>query len=123
LRWRNESLGESVPEPSPPDVRDRAFPQGIASGDPSDRGVLLWARVEPPEPYDVIVVRWAIARDEEFAEVVTGGELTGATRCWGSSITTAAGRTRPHRQRKGDAQHATRGRPLGLRAFSANLGS
>lgn len=68
--------GDAVPEPSPPDLREGAFPQGIASGDPSPDGVLLWARVEPPSPAATIVVRWALARDEDFDDVVTGGELT-----------------------------------------------
>lgn len=67
--------GESIPEPSPPEQADRAFPQGIASGDPRPDGVLLWTRVEPPAPDEAVVVRWYLALDEAFTEPVASGEL------------------------------------------------
>ncbi len=71
-----EAPGESIPEPSPPEQADLAFPQGIASGDPRPDGVLLWTRVEPPAPDEAVTVRWYLALDEGFTEPVASGELT-----------------------------------------------
>jgi alkaline phosphatase D len=51
------------------DPVDRMFPQGIASGDPTAGGVLLWTRVEETRQ-----VRYELAADPEFASLITAGE-------------------------------------------------
>lgn len=52
---------------------DAAFPQGVASGDPTPDSVLLWTRVESDREE---TVRWELARDERFRDVVAQGEVT-----------------------------------------------
>src|SRR4051812_40157001 len=44
------------------------FPQGIASGDPSPDGVLLWTRVEGASE-----VSYEVAGDRDFHTIVTSG--------------------------------------------------
>jgi alkaline phosphatase D len=51
------------------DVVDRTFPQGVASGDPTPDGVLLWTRVEAASR-----VRYEVARDDAFRDVVASGD-------------------------------------------------
>jgi alkaline phosphatase D len=56
------------------------FSLGVASGDPDSHSVVLWTRLAPqpletdggmpPEP---VLVRWEIARDESFRELVASG--------------------------------------------------
>ena len=50
-------------------AQDRAFPQGVGSGDPSPEGVLLWTRLEGGG-----ALQYEVARDEGFFEVVARGE-------------------------------------------------
>lgn len=54
------------------DPQDATFPQGIGSGDPATDGVLLWTRVEPTA--DVERVRYEVATDPDFGDIVTSGE-------------------------------------------------
>lgn len=64
-----------------PPERHRAFMHGVASGDPLPRSVVLWTRVTPA-PQAVpgsgfgpdTPVRWEIARDAEFTDVVRTGD-------------------------------------------------
>jgi alkaline phosphatase D len=49
------------------------FPQGVASGDPSPDGILLWTRVESAA--DVEHVTYEVATDRDFTRVVTTGAL------------------------------------------------
>ena len=49
------------------------FPQGVASGDPTPDSVLLWTRVETSGS---ATVRYEVASDEGFANVVASGEAT-----------------------------------------------
>lgn len=55
------------------DATDRTFPQGVASGDPTPDGVLLWTRVEPSA--DVAHVTYEVATDPDLRHVVTTGAL------------------------------------------------
>jgi alkaline phosphatase D len=52
-----------------PDGDLEAFPHGIASFDPTDTSVLLWARTEVGDRVD-----WIVARDEQLDDVVASGE-------------------------------------------------
>lgn len=59
------------------DLQDalRVFPQGVASGDPRPSSVILWTRVEPESEGEIIGVRYEVATDEGFAELVAAGEV------------------------------------------------
>lgn len=62
------------------DDQDATFPQGIASGDPTPDGVLLWTRVEPVDPTAVEHVDYEVATDPDFDQIViTGGVDVDAT--------------------------------------------
>ena len=70
--------GRSLFQPS-------AFPLGVASGDPTPDGVVLWTRLAldplngggmPPEDVEVV---WEVARDERMADVVQRGTTLAAT--------------------------------------------
>jgi alkaline phosphatase D len=58
------------------------FTLGVASGDPTARGIVLWTRLapDPTDPTslgdDRIPVRWRIALDEDMREVVRSGRAT-----------------------------------------------
>jgi alkaline phosphatase D len=102
------SLGCNADDPS-----ERVFPQGIASGDPTPDGVLLWTRVETRNASER--VDYQVATDRGFREIVASGstdvgdetdftvriELTGltaATTYWYrftvAGVTSPIGRTR-----------------------------
>jgi alkaline phosphatase D len=55
----------------------RAFPQGVASGDPRPDRVVLWARVEPAGSGDE-QVDFELSADEGFSQVVARGTVTAA---------------------------------------------
>ncbi|HEX6071239.1 MAG TPA: alkaline phosphatase D family protein [Longimicrobiaceae bacterium] len=63
-------------------VRTATYPftLGIASGDPSSSGVVLWTRLAPDPlngggmPEERVPVRWEIAHDEAFGRVVKNGD-------------------------------------------------
>lgn len=52
----------------------KTFRHGVASGDPLADGVLLWTRVSGAPADARPVVRWEVARDEAFRQVVHKGE-------------------------------------------------
>ena len=67
------------------------FSLGVASGDPTDKGVVLWTRLAPdplagggmsPEPVEV---RWELADDEAMRHIVKRGRVT-ATAAWAHSV-------------------------------------
>lgn len=62
-----------------PDLPGDPFTLGVASGDPLPDGVVLWTRLRPvegPVPDQPVPVRWEVATDESFAEVVASGVET-----------------------------------------------
>ena len=68
-----------------PLLADDPFTLGVASGDPTPTGVMLWTRLAPKplEPDggmsgDRVVVTWEVAEDEGFAKVVQRGRATAA---------------------------------------------
>lgn len=67
-----------APGPVPPDV----FTLGVASGDPSPDGVVLWTRLAPDPlagggmPDRTVPVHWEIADDEAFRKVRARGVAT-----------------------------------------------
>jgi alkaline phosphatase D len=64
-------------------IRSNPFTLGIASGDPLPDSVVLWTRLAPV-PFDPmggldrrsIPVRWQVARDERFRDIVRAGTAT-----------------------------------------------
>ncbi|MFT4240789.1 MAG: alkaline phosphatase D family protein [Acidovorax sp.] len=60
---------------SPPALQQYPFALGIASGDPTPDGVVLWTRLltDHPGPH---TVRWELAHDSRFARIVQKGEAT-----------------------------------------------
>lgn len=67
------------------------FQLGIASGDPSPDGVVLWTRLAPdPQhgggmPNEDVRVRWQVANDEAMTKVVRKGVAT-AAKDWAHSV-------------------------------------
>ena len=55
------------------ELRDDPFGLGVASGDPSADGVVLWTRLLPPEGAKSIDVEWVVAEDEAFTKGVRRG--------------------------------------------------
>jgi alkaline phosphatase D len=67
------------------------FTLGVASGSPSPTGVVLWTRLAP-DPLngggmaaDAVVVRWEVAEDERFGQVVQRGSVD-ARSAWAHSV-------------------------------------
>src|SRR6187401_1964961 len=54
-------------------LRDDPFVSGVASGDPSDDGVVLWTRLAHDPARPVTGVRWEVAEDEQFRKIVRSG--------------------------------------------------
>jgi alkaline phosphatase D len=52
---------------------DAAFPQSVASGGPTDSGVILWTRIAPDTYEDATDLGVEVATDESFSEVVVRG--------------------------------------------------
>src|ERR671926_1841507 len=50
------------------------FSHGVASGDPTPEGVVLWTRVSPQPDTRAIAVEWRIARDPQLDDVVAEGQ-------------------------------------------------
>lgn len=50
------------------------FQHGVASGDPLADRVILWTRVTPPTPVSSVRVRWYVADDPNFINVVQSGQ-------------------------------------------------
>jgi len=61
---------------STPEQSHKAFPQGVASGDPRPDGVILWTRLEPAAA--PVEVSYVVATDEALSAVVASGTVTAA---------------------------------------------
>lgn len=60
---------------------EAVFRHGVASGDPLRDRVVLWTRVTPGAPGDIVDVGWMLARDARMSRVVaTGSVRTSADR-------------------------------------------
>ena len=59
--------------------KSRAFPHGVASGDPLPDGVVIWTRINSKA--DTVGVEWELANDREFDDVLYFGKvITGPER-------------------------------------------
>ena len=112
-----------------PPFADNPFSLGVASGDPSATGVVLWTRLAPqpltpdggmpPEP---VAVRWELAEDEAIKRIVASGTAV-ATPQLGHSVHVEAEGLKPdrwywYRFSAGDAE-SPQGRTRTLPAPSA----
>ncbi|MFN7156927.1 MAG: alkaline phosphatase D family protein, partial [Acidovorax sp.] len=64
---------------TPPSLQSNPFALGIASGDPSPDGVVLWTRLVLADPalmQATHTVRWEVAHDARFAQIVQKGEAS-----------------------------------------------
>jgi alkaline phosphatase D len=64
---------------NPPSLQANPFALGVASGDPAPDGVVLWTRLMLTDPAQVQAahtVRWEVAHDSRFAQIVQKGEAT-----------------------------------------------
>ena len=98
---------------TPPRWRVSPFSLGVASGDPTSDGFVLWTRLAPDPlngggmPPAAVAVTWEIASDEGMRRVVRRGTAT-ATADWAHSVHVEVGGLEParwywYRFRAGDA--------------------
>jgi len=72
-------------------AKDYPFKLGVASGDPTPSGVVLWTRLAPDPmngggmPREDLQVRWQVATDEGMTKVVRRGVVT-APHAWAHSV-------------------------------------
>ncbi len=75
-------LGEAGPLVSQPALPGYPFKLGVASGDPTADGFVLWTRLAPDPvngggmPWDPVKVRWQVSEDEAMTKIVAKGEET-----------------------------------------------
>ena len=99
---------------NPPSLQANPFALGVASGDPAPDGVVLWTRLALANPAQMQAshtVRWEVAHDGRFAQIVQKGEAT-AVPALGHSVHVelrglAPGRWYHYRFMLGDAISAT----------------
>lgn len=99
---------------TPPSLPTYPFALGVASGDPAPDGMVLWTRlllVDPAQMQAAHTVRWEVAHDARFAQIVQKGEAT-AQPLLGHSVHVelhglAPGRWYHYRFMLGDAVSAT----------------
>lgn len=71
---------------SQPLFREYPFALGVASGDPSPDGVVLWTRLAPDPlagggmPAAGVTVGWELSRDSAFRQIARSGTTVCATR-------------------------------------------
>lgn len=54
---------------------DAVFRHGVASGDPLRDRVVLWTRVTPGAPGEIVDVGWMLARDARMSRVIASGSV------------------------------------------------
>ncbi len=94
------------------DAGGAAFRHGVASGDPSADGCVIWTRATPLSPTATsLTVAWDVARDEAFADIVETGErkTDAAVDFTVKTVVTGLepGRTYHYRFRHGEATSGT----------------
>lgn len=74
-------LGRTVPAKAAPPFAGDPFSLGVASGDPTPDGIVLWTRLAPAPLEggglrdEVYGVRWELAADEHFTRIVRRGAI------------------------------------------------
>jgi len=91
ILWPFDRLPHSIAADRTPTLPDYPFQLGVASGDPSPDGIVLWTRlctnphVESELSPEDLQVAWQIAEDEQLTKVVQSG-VTTASRDWAHSV-------------------------------------
>src|SRR4051812_9897653 len=86
--WSSRAIGALKQNVKLP---DHPFQCGVASGDPSPDGFVIWTRLAPKPlegggmPQEPVEVAWQIADDEAMSRVVAKG-TTVASPDWGHSV-------------------------------------
>jgi len=86
--WSSRAVGAVVGNPK---FKDYPFSLGVASGDPSPDGFVIWTRLAPEPlvgggmPQETVEVSWRVADDERFSKGVREGK-TVARPDWGHSV-------------------------------------
>jgi len=88
--WQQWSAAHAVAqtlEAQPWTAQGEVFTLGVASGEPRPESVVLWTRLAPrplqadggmpPRP---VLVRWQVARDDRFQQIVQQGEVLASPR-------------------------------------------
>jgi alkaline phosphatase D len=82
---------------------EQPFQLGVASGDPSPDGFVIWTRLAPKPledgggmPAEAVEVGWVVAEDEQLTQIVQQGTST-ATPDWGHSVHVEVTGLRPDR--------------------------
>lgn len=84
--WGNEPMVKEKPS-----FQAYPFQLGVASGDPSADGFVLWTRLAPEPlagggmPREAVWVHWQVAEDESMTKVVASGKEV-ASPDWGHSV-------------------------------------
>jgi alkaline phosphatase D len=97
--WSSRALGVTLQNPKLP---DHPFQLGVASGDPSSDGFVIWTRLAPKPlegggmPADSIEVAWQVAEDEALTKVVKSG-TTIANPAWAHSVHVEVAGLKPDR--------------------------
>ncbi|MEX2578443.1 MAG: alkaline phosphatase D family protein [Verrucomicrobiales bacterium] len=98
--WSGRALGAAKAFPELPDY---PFQLGVASGDPSPDGFVLWTRLAPLPledgggmPAEPVKVRWAVAEDEAMKKIVAEGTAN-AVPDWAHSVHVEVEGLRPDR--------------------------
>ena len=94
---RSTSTTTTIPVPA---FEGAPFTLGVASGDPDATSVILWTRLAPDPlggggmPDEPAPVRWEVASDEAFGEIVASGVAV-ADPAWAHSVHVTAGDLEP----------------------------
>jgi alkaline phosphatase D len=97
--WSSRALGVVKQNAKLP---DHPFQCGVASGDPSPDGFVLWTRLAPRPlegggmPAEAIEVSWLVAEDEALTKIVRQGKIV-ANPEWGHSVHVEVGGLRADR--------------------------
>ena len=97
--WSNRATGKTLKRAA---FADYPFQLGVASGDPSPDGIVLWTRLAPKPmagggmPDEAIEVAWQVAEDERMSKVVRQG-TTVANPEWAHAVHVEVNGLRPDR--------------------------
>jgi alkaline phosphatase D len=70
---RRRELLPLLAQPFFAQIKHNPFPLGIASGEPSPDGFVLWTRLLPADPKPISLT-WQLASDESFSKIIRTGE-------------------------------------------------
>jgi alkaline phosphatase D len=57
---------------------DKVFPLSVASGDPTENGVILWTRINPDIYEENLALEYEVSSDETFSSIIVTGTIPAA---------------------------------------------